>query len=282
MFVSTSIQDKVNEIMSRNKSIYAGWSMTLGDPPPSEPAAPASVTGQGETVFSKADLEAAIEKARKQEKDKLYDKINGLESRLSEWDQREQARLAAEEEARNNAAAQQRAAEEENLSAKELLARKEQEWKEQFTSLNQTWEQRIQQMQQEQAQKEALLEKEREFATLQAYTQRRLAEEADNIAPQLVDFVNGRNVEEIEASIATIKAKSAEIGAMVQSVVGQAQPQPRGTAVTGFGPVGPTEFQAGTESYSIDDIKNMDMNQFAQLRSKLGLGGSANNRGMFG
>ena len=251
--------------------------------PEQEPTPPqAPNTGQGETYFTKADLDAAIERARQQEKDKVYGRLESMQTKLSEWDQREKDRVAAEEAARKQAEDEAKRRSEEDLSAKDLLTKREQEWQERLNSTQAEWEKRFETIQQEREQERALLEKEREFASLQAYTQSRLAEEQENIAPQLVDFINGRTKEEIEQSIAVAKAKSAEIAEQVRTAMQTARAAQRGTSITGFAPVGPMETEAGQRQYSPEDIAAMDMNEYAKFRKNLPIGGGPNNRGLFG
>lgn len=281
------VKAKVAEIMDRNRTLYGGYTMTLDtgtapDPaaPPATPPAPPS----GDEVFTKADLEAAIEKARTQEKDKVYGRLNTLQEQLAEVNKREQERQAAEEAARAKAEEESRRKEEENLSAKELLARKEQEWQERLNSTTQTFEQRMAQLQTEREQERALLEKDRELAALQAYTQKRLGEETENIAPQLVDFIRGNSAEEIEQSIAVAKAKSQEIIQAVQQAQVAARSQQRGVSSTGYAPVGPMEVEGGSRQYSAEDIRNMNVEEYAKFRQSVpGLGNAtSNNRGLFG
>ena len=268
--------------------LMAGGSVdSLENPVPGEtapnPTPGAAPVQHGDEVFTKADLEAAIENARKQEKDKVYGRLNTLQEQLAEVNRREQERQQAEEAARAKAEEEARRKEEENLSAKELLARKEQEWQERLNSTTQTFEQKMAQIQAEREQERALLEKDRELAALQAFTQRRLAEEADSIAPQLVDFIRGNSQEEIEQSIAVAKAKSQEIVQAVQAANTAARSQQRGVSSTGYAPVGPMEIEGGNRQYSAEDIRNMDVAEYAKFRQQIpGLGGASNNRGLFG
>lgn len=253
---------------------------------PANPVTPAPVqppvVGQGESFFTKADVDAAVEKARQQEKEKLYGRIDTLQTKFTTWEQEREAERAAAEEARKQAEADARSKEEENLSAKELLARKEQEWQSQLESVRQAQEERINTLQAEREQERALLEKEREFASLQAYTQSRLAEESDSIAPQFHDFISGRTQQEIDQAIEVAKAKSAEVASQVQAALQAARGQQRGASVTGFAPVGPMDTEGGTRQFSAQDIANMDMAEYAKYRAGLIGSGASNNVGLFG
>ena len=243
---------------------------------------PENLTGQGEATFTQADLEAAIQKARQQEKDKLYGKVNGLEERLAEIANREAERVALEEAARREAEDKARVAEEENLSAKELLARREAEWQEQFNQSQRTLEERLAQIAQEREQEQALLAKERQFAELQTYKAQRLEQEKDTVAPQFHDFIGGSTPEEIEQSIAIAKAKSAEVAEQFQAAMQARQAQQRGVSVSGYAPVGPPDFEAGNRQYSAQDIENMSMEEYRKHRQNFIGQGASNNRGLFG
>jgi hypothetical protein len=254
-------------------------------PVPSNDPAAAPATppvGQGETFFTQADIEAAVEKARQQEKDKLYGKVDGLQSRLDEIAAREAERVQAEETARREAEEKARLAEEENLSVKDLLARREQEMQERIAQTEQSFEARLAEMQQQREQEQALLAKEQAFNSLQSYKAQRLEAEKDTIAPQFHVFVNGNTQEEIEQSIAIAREKSAEVAAEVQAAMQAAQVQRRGTSVSGYAPVGPVEFESGQRTLSAQDIAGMDMAEYAKHRASLIGQGGANNVGLFG
>lgn len=256
-----------------------------GDDNPNNPVPATSdqpPVGQGETFFTKADIDAAVEKARQQEKEKLYGRIDSLNSKVTTWEQERQAEREAAEEARKQAEAEARRKEDENLSAKELLARKEQEWQQQIESVRKEQEERLNALQSEREQERALLEKEREFAALQAYTQKRLADESDSIAPQFHDFVSGRNQQEIDQAIEVAKAKSAEVAQQVQAALQQARSQQRGASVTGYAPVGPMDVEGGQRQLSAQDIANMPMDEYAKHRASLIGSGASNNVGLFG
>lgn len=250
---------------------------------PSTPPAPVSTPAVNpDNVFTKADVEAAVEKARQQEKDKLYGKVSTLEERLAEVAQREEARQAAEEQARKDAEEVARKSREEDMSAKELLNQREQEWQERLNTTTQSFEARLAEIQTQREQEQALLEKERSFSALSAYKAERLAAESEHIAPQFHDFITGNSQEEIEQSIAVAKAKSAEVAEQVQAALQAARAGSRGTSVSGYAPVGPMEFEAGQRQYSAADIQNMDMAEYAKHRASLIGGGGPNNRGLFG
>lgn len=250
------------------------------DPPNGEQqAAPPQ---SGDDVFTKADLEAAIERAREQEKSKLYGKVESLNSKLTEFEQREAERIAAEEAARQAAEEKARLAEEEQMSAKELLARKEQEWQQRLQETEQTLTQRLAEVEQQRQQEQALLEQERKFNEVQAHKARLLDENRDNIAPQFLDFIGGSTIEEVERAVATAVAKSQEIVAEIQQAQTQFRAAQRGVSSNGYAPVGPMETGSATREYSPEEIRSMSPQQYAEFRQKIGIGGGGNNRGLFG
>lgn len=247
--------------------------------PPVPAPVSSPVVGQGETVFTKADVEAAVEKARQQEKDKLYGKVDNLEKRLTEIAESETTRVQAEETARLAAEEVARKASEEELSAKDLLAQRTTEWQDRLTQTEQSFAQKLAEMTKQREEADALLAKEQQFNGLQAYKAQRLVEESETIAPQFHQFITGNTQDEIEQSLAIAKEKSAEIAAEVQAAMGAA-PRMRGTSVTGYAPVSPVEFESGERRFSAEDIQNMDMAEYAKHRAGL-IGSSNANRGLF-
>ncbi|MCZ0981843.1 hypothetical protein O1L60_31015 [Streptomyces diastatochromogenes] len=109
-----------------------------------------------------------------------------------------------------------------------------------------------------------------------------LAAAADDIAPELVDLVQGNTEDELRQSVELMKQKSQAIVAQIQQTQVAARAQMRGTAPTGYG-VGPADTDAGYRQYSAGDIKNMPMSEYAKLRGQLlPAAGNAARQGMFG
>lgn len=216
------------------------------------PAAPAPNTKPGKT-FSEED----IAKARREEKDKLYPRLEGMENEVKTLREEREARIKADKEREAQAEAEAKRRAEEEMSLKELLVKKEEEWEGRFKSIE------------DQRQRDlALLEQERRFTGLQEYRNRRMQEESEAIIPELVDLVAGNSEEEIEASIASLRERTERI---VQQVAGVQQTQRtamRGSSVTAP-PMGPLENEPGYQSMTPDDIRNMDMGTYAKMRDKL-------------
>lgn len=248
------------------------------------PSVPAETQTQTRT-FTVEDLE----KARREEKEKVYSRLEqeaqqrkALEDQVQSLLAAQAEREAAEREARERAEAEARAKAEEEMSAKELLAQREREFNERIQQTQTEWEKKFEQIAQERAQERAILEKEKEMASLAAYAQQRVAEAKDEIAPQLLDFITGNSKEEIDASIERAKAKSAEIAAAIQENLVQQRAAQRGVSPTGYAPVGPMEMGDQTRQYSPEDIANMSLEEYAKFRQQAGIGGQSSSRGLFG
>lgn len=219
--------------------------------------------------FSEDDLA----KARAQEKAKVYPQLEKLQQELAEQ-KKLAADLAAKEEAREaervakaaERAAKKKQEEESELSFKELLSKKEQEFQAQLEA---------ERLEREKA--FALLDRERQFQELMSYRSQRIEEERDTIVPQLIDLVNGNTQDEIEQSIATLKDKSAGIMQDVQQATASAKQQMVGARITAPAS-GPLDNDSEQNSYTPDSIRDMSLADYAKQRAKL-LGSAASNRG---
>lgn len=227
-----------------------------------------------------------IARARQEEKDKLYPRLTAAEEAAKahaaqlQAMQSEIAQLSADRQAREAEAAQRvkdaqdaaKAKANDEMSAKELLAES-----------NKEWQGRFDQLLQERERDQAILQKEREFAELQNFTQRRVAEESENIAPELLDLVAGNTREEIEASLSIMKAKTAQILEGVQGAQQFARMNQKGVSLTGYSTSGPMDNDPANQTVSATDLQNMSMSKYAELRGKLGIGNSGSrDRGLFG
>lgn len=226
-------------------------------PPTQTPAAQQGFQAGAEEdgkVYTAEDLA----RVRQQEKDKLYGRINEMSETLQQMREREEreAREREEAEAREREEAERKA--EEEMDFKTLLAKKEEEWQNRFQTI-----------QQEIAQKDALLEREREFQALENYRQSKLSEHEDDIMPELRDMVQGNTPEEIDASINALVEKTSHILGQVaasQQQYRQQMPGPRVTAPA-MGPLEQNE--SAQQTLSADDIRNMDMKTYREYRDQL-------------
>ena len=154
------------------------------------------------------------------------------------------------------------------------------------------WDQRFQQMQQEIAQKDELLAQERQRIDMMSYIQRRIAEEADEIAPELIDYIGGSTPEEVEAAITAAKAKTASIlDGVRQAMSVSADVQvpgvpahPGTSAPAGFpGQAQAQQPRGGQQRPSAEDIAAVEPGSPAHqaLRHQFGID-RARGRGLFG
>jgi hypothetical protein len=237
--------------------------------PPSEPS-PAGKT------FTAED----IARARQEEKDKLYgrlqkndDAFKTMQDEIALLRQEREARIASEQARADAVAADAEAKRQEELSAKELLAEQ-----------NKAWESRFAQIQAEREHERALIAKEQEFLTLKNYARDRVTAEvaAETIAPELADLVNGNTKDEVEASIELIKAKTQAIAEGVRAAQIEGRQMQRGISPTGYSVTGPMDTETNYQSISPEQLKNMPMQKYAELRGRLGIGGDSRNTGLFG
>ena len=218
------------------------------------------------SVFTADD----VAKAREQEKAKLYPQMEKMKEELStlkkarEDDESRRAQFEAQKEA--DRAAQENAKAEEELSAKDLLKKKEQE----FQSM----------LEAERLERErafALLDQERKFQELNNYRQQRVEQERENIVPELIDLIDGNTADEVEQSIAMLKDKSDRILSSAQQAMQSARQQMAGTRITNPA-AGPLDNDSDQKSYTPDSIRDMSLADYAKQRAKL-LGNAASNRG---
>lgn len=226
---------------------------------PSSPAAPAT----NSIGFTAEDLA----KAREQEKNKLYPEMDRLKAELAKRDEQ----IAAWNKAQQDAADADRRKAESEMDFHTLLQKKEEEFNARLAE--------------EAAQREqafTLLEREREFQALQNHLQTRLAEEENSIIPQLRDLVTGTSVDEIEASIAAMKERSALIISDTQAAMQSARQGMQGSRITSPAS-GPLDTDPENRSYTDADVRSMSMADYIKNRPRL-LGGASSNsgRGLFG
>ena len=214
-----------------------------------------------------------LAKAREQEKAKLYPQMEKMKEELANLKKKaeEEALSRADKEAKRAAkeaerSAKQKEKEESELSFKELLAKKEQEFQSQLES---------ERLEREKA--FAILDKERQFNELVSYRNNRLNQERDNIVPELIDLISGNTQDEIEQSISTLKEKSSSILQSAQAALQSVRQQQKGTSITAPSS-GPLDNDPSQQSFTPDSLRDMSMADYAKQRAKL-LGNAASNRG---
>lgn len=209
--------------------------------------------GQQPRTFTAED----IERARQQEKDKLYGQLTEVKTELDQIRAEREAAQRAAEEARQAAEAEARRREEEEMDLRQLLARRDEEFNQKFA-----------QLEEERQRAEALLMKEREIGQLSEYRQQRLSQESDNIIPELLDYVSGNSPEEIEAAIEAAKQRSASILAGVRQFQQQQVQGMRGVSSTAP-PMGPMETQQEQRPLSAAEIAAMSPAEYMKHRGQL-------------
>lgn len=228
-----------------------------------------------EAPKSKVFTEEEVEQIRKQEKDKLYKRIEEADTRVKTMEEqmnllaqeRESARKEAEEKARQEAELL-RQREIDEMSAKELLTKREEEFNLKIQDIEADYRRRFEEIESQRQAQEAILEKERHLQNLNTYRQRRMQEEAESIIPELIDLVSGSSEDEIETSIAVLRDRSSAIIESIQQATAQQQGRLRGAPVTAP-PVGPMETQMEYQTLTADDIRNMSMDQYEKMRDRL-------------
>lgn len=209
-----------------------------------------------------------IENARKQEKDKLYGRIEDMGSQLKTLQQERAAELAEKQRLADEAEAARKAKEESELDLRALMDRREAEMRAEIENIRRTQETEREVFAKERALQEAML-----------YRRDRIEQESEYLIPELRDFVTGDTPEAIDASIEALKARSmAIVTNLLNAEQQQAAPyQPRGAALTSP-PVGPMEQLPSYESLTPEDIKGMDMDTYKRYRSHLLQATSPHNR----
>lgn len=234
----------------------------------------------GERTFTEAD----IANARKQEKDKLYSEIETLKTSfataqqtLKEIQDQKAAELAEVQRKQAEKEAALQAKREEEMSAKALLEQKLQE-------TNDTWEARFAKLQEERDSERALAAKEKAYNQLVDYRNSQLQANAADIAPQFHAFIQGETQEQIDNAIAQAKAATQSIAQEVQAAQQQQQTTRPGVSATGYTALGPLDGTMGQKQYTVEDINNMSMAEYAQFRAKTGIASNEaqRNRGILG
>jgi hypothetical protein len=220
-------------------------------------------------VEAKGYTEDDLKKVREQEKSKLYPQIDSLKEELTLLKKRDEERTAEVERAKAEAELEAKRKAESEMDVRTLLETKEKEWEAQIESIRQ-----------EAARKDALLERERQYAELTSYRSRRLEEERDNIIPELVDLISGNSHDEVENSITGLRERSAKILESAQQAIQAQRRDMTGTRTT----LPPTmENNSDSQSFTAEQIAAMSVTEYAKHRGKL-MGDSANskNKGIFG
>ena len=208
--------------------------------------------GQSNPRFTEDD----IEKARQQEKEKLYPRLEEMSEQLKLLKAERDAEAAERQRVAEEAENLRKAKEEEEMDLRQLFERRETEFKSQINELNQRYET-----------DRAVFERERALQEAYAYRIARIEQEQEYILPELRDLIGGDSPEQIDAAIEEMKARSE---AIFTNMAAASQPQPfRGAAMPSVPPVGPMEQLPQQESLTAEDIRNMPMDDYKKYREQL-------------
>lgn len=236
---------------------------------------PAATETKAEPVMSEVNektyTEVDLKRVREQEKSKLYPQIDSLKEELTLLKKEREERLAEAERQKAEAEADAKRKAESEMDVRQLLEAKEKEW-----------QQKLEEERLERERTFALLQRERQYAEITEYRNRRLEEERDNIIPELVDLISGNNPEEIEQSITGLRERSSRILESAQTAMQNARKEMTGSRVTAP-PTGPMDTNLEQNQLTAEQISAMSVTEYAKHRSKL-LGKAANdrNKGIFG
>lgn len=236
--------------------------ITVTGQPPTEPPAPPTSgnrtarSGEPPQAFTAED----VERIRQEERNRYateQQRADQLENELAQFRKAEEDRVAAEARSQRDAAKAQKKKEEEEMELRQLIERKDQEWEERLTA--------------ERAEREkafALLEQERQHASLQTYLAQRMAMDGDKIAEELRDLVAGNTPEEIDQSIGLLIQKSELIRTNVVGGLRQMNAQRPMAGVTSP-PVGPPETSGQSRTYTADELRALSPDEYAANRDDL-------------
>ena len=209
--------------------------------------------GNGNSGLFTAD---DLTKARQEEKDKLYPRLNEMSEQLKQLQEERAAELAERQRQIDEQNEALKAKEESEMEIKDLMERREAEMRAEIQTLNQRYET-----------DRAVFERERALAEAAQYRLARIEQESEFIFPELRDLVRGDSPEEVDASIEEMKQRSEMIFNNMQAAQ---QPAPfRGAAMPSVPPVGPMEQLPSYEQLTPEDIKGMDMDTYKRYRQQL-------------
>jgi len=218
-----------------------------------------------QTQSGKSYSEVDLQRAREQEKSKLYPTIDSLKEEVNLLKKDREERLAEAERARAEQEAEARKKAEAEMDVRQLLENKEKEWAEKLEAERSEREKAF-----------LLLDRERQYSEITEYRNSRIQQEQDNILPELLDLISGNNPEEIEASISGLKERSARILDSAQAATQSLRREMTGTRTT----LPPTlETNSDQQQFTADQIAAMSV---ADYGSRLLPNVGQNGKGIFG
>jgi multidrug efflux pump subunit AcrA (membrane-fusion protein) len=234
------------------------------------PAAPQTVPAPppAQPVDITALIKQAADEAAARTRAELQSQLDAANSQLTEIKTAEQQRLDAEQAAADEAARIAKEAEEADMSAKDLILKRDAEWQE-----------RLAQMERSNRQELARMDLERQLAELKAYTRGKIAEAAakKSIHPSFYDYITGTSEAEIDAAIELAEQKTSELFEEFQAGGVQRRSQMPGVSTAS----GPSSMGSVPELATDIDYENMDMATFVKNRPNLPPGRVVRDQGMF-
>lgn len=212
-----------------------------------------------------------LEKVRKQEKDKMYKRLETMQEQVARLEKERQEReesIQAEQRKKQEEAERKKR---EEMSAKDLLEQKEREW-----------QSKVQEIEAQMEAERALRQREAEFNSLMEYRQQVLQQYSDRVAPELLDLINGDSPEQIAQAAEDMAARTERILAQTQEAMQNVRQQTPTARVTD--PASGENSGTNARIMSPDEIRSMSMADYAKHRQRL-LGGGADgpkSRGLFG
>lgn len=238
--------------------LAADWAQQRPDQAVSQPVAqqPPAQTEQ-RPAYRWTDED--IERARQQEKEKLYPRIDEMGEQLKQLRAERESEQAERQRLADEAEAARKAKEEQEMDLRALMEKRDNEWKSQIEAITSRYD----------ADRE-VFNKERQLQEAELYRRDRIAQEAENILPELRDFIQGATPEQIDQSIEAMKARTEQI--VANFVAAEPPPVPfqqRMGAAPSVPPVGPMEQLPAYESLTPEDIKGMSMDTYKRYREQL-------------
>ena len=239
-------------LAAAGQSAAAGFALETGQQvaAPNLSSATAGVPAAAQKFYTEEDLN----RVRETEKSKLYPTVEALKAEnaaLVKARQDEQDRLAAEQAARD---AEARAKAESEMDIRTLREQDKAHFEAQL-ALERDARERFQ----------IELQREREYAALQAYTTQAVDAARETIAPELLDLVIGNTPEEVDRSIAALADRSSRIFESFQQASQTARREMVGTRPT-LPAAGPLEINSGQRTYTTQQVADMSQAEYAEYR----------------
>lgn len=261
-----------------------GDSVIVDLPPTSVPGqgGPSSQGNPGSTppagYLTEDEVRERLNRARSEERQKLHDQLEKDRAELARLRQAEEERTRREAEAEAQRRTEEdnarRQAEAEELDSKSLIERREAELRAQMEQQRAWFESEL-------ATRDAMMEREREFAALETYRAQVTAANEEHILPEFRDLVQGTTREQIDASVADLINRSQAVLANLRQAGMEAGRAAPGVS-TRAPAVGPETMAEGRRQLSAEDIRNMSMAEYQQYRSQLPPGrAGGSDRGLF-